>query len=68
MMLFVANEGYLDGIELSKIAGFESALLSYARSEFSDLMAEVDKTNGWNDEIEGKFKECVEKFKATQSW
>jgi F-type H+-transporting ATPase subunit alpha len=68
IMLYVANEGYLEGIEISKILDFEAALISYARSEFADMMSNVDETANWNKEIEGQFKECIEKFKSTQTW
>lgn len=68
LVLYVANEGYLEDIEINKILSFEGALLSYANSEYADLMADVNDGGKWNDEIEGKFKGLVEKFKSTQTW
>ena len=33
-----------------------------------ELMAEIDKTGNYNDQIESTFKAAIEKFKATQTW
>jgi len=68
MILFVANEGYLQDVEISKIGSFETALLSFARSEYAELMSKVDEKAGWDKDIQAEFKECVEKFKSTQTW
>jgi F-type H+-transporting ATPase subunit alpha len=68
LMLFCANEGYLKDVPVNKILDFESALLSYASSEYADVMKTIASTGDWNAELEGKFKELVTKFKATQTW
>ena len=68
LVLFVANEGYLEDVELNKVLDFEAALLSYANSEHSSLMDKVNESGDWNGEIEGQYKELVEKFKSTQTW
>ena len=68
LVLYVANEGYLEDIELNKVLDFEGALLSYANSESADLMAKVNEKGDWNGDIEGQFKALVEKFKSTQTW
>ncbi|BFM50144.1 F0F1 ATP synthase subunit alpha [Marinomonas sp. THO17] len=68
VVLYAANEGFLEDVETSKIASFESALLSYMNSEHADLMADINKTGNYNGEIEATFKASIEKFKATQTW
>ncbi len=68
LVLYCANEGYLADIEVNKILDFEAALLSYANSEYSDVMKQIADSGDWNSELEAKFKELVEKFKSTQSW
>jgi len=68
VVLYAANDGYLEDVETSKIASFESALLSYMNSEHADLMADINKTGNFNGEIEATFKAAIEKFKATQTW
>jgi F-type H+-transporting ATPase subunit alpha len=68
LVLYAANEGQLNDIEVAKILDFESALLSYMKSEHGDLMKDIVATGNWNDDIEATFKSAIEKFKATQTW
>ncbi|MCY0965233.1 F0F1 ATP synthase subunit alpha [Parathalassolituus penaei] len=68
LVIFAANEGYLKGVEVSKIRPFEAALLSFANSQYSELMAKINVKGDYNGEIEAGLKECIEKFKASQTW
>ena len=68
LVLFCANEGYLQDVEVNKVLDFESALLSYAESEGADLLKEINDTGNWNDELQGKMKALVDKFTSTQTW
>ena len=66
--LYAANEGYLRDVALNKVLDFESALLSYMNSEYGELLAHINATGDFDDEIEGKFRQAIEQFKATQTW
>jgi F-type H+-transporting ATPase subunit alpha len=66
--LYAANEGFLSGVPLNKIGDFEGALLSFMNSEFAEVMAQVNESGNYNDDISAKFKAGVEQFKATQTW
>ena len=68
VMLFAVNEGYMKDVELNKVADFESALLSFMASEYKELMANLDETGEYSDDVLASFKEALEKFKATQTW
>jgi F-type H+-transporting ATPase subunit alpha len=68
LVLYAANEGFLQDVELNKIVAFEQALLSYARSENAALLDEINAKPDYNDEVAGKLKALIEKFKATQTW
>ncbi|MFK7975268.1 MAG: F0F1 ATP synthase subunit alpha [Halioglobus sp.] len=68
LVLYAANEGHLDDVEVNKILDFESALLSFAHAEYGDLMSGIVESGDYNDEIEASFKEAIEKFKSTQTW
>ncbi|WP_120513856.1 F0F1 ATP synthase subunit alpha [Photobacterium salinisoli] len=68
LVIFSAEKGYLKDVELTKLADFEAALLSYAKSQFAELVAQIDETGAWNNEIEAQFAKLVEDFKATQTW
>ena len=68
LVLFAAERGYLDDVELNKIGDFEAALLSFANSEHADLMAEVNAKADYNDEVVAKLTALIDSFKATQTW
>ncbi|KXI22719.1 F0F1 ATP synthase subunit alpha [Photobacterium sanguinicancri] len=68
MVIFAAEKGYLTDVELTKLADFEAALLSYAKGHFAELVSQIDETGAWNDEIEAQFVKLVDDFKATQTW
>lgn len=68
LVIFCANEGHLKDIEVDKIGDFESALLSFMNSEYAETMKAIVDSGDWNADFEAKFKEGIEKFKATQSY
>ena len=68
VMLFAVNEGYMKDVELNKVADFESALLSFMAAEYKELMANLDETGEYSDDVLASFKEALEKFKSTQTW
>ncbi|WP_417596093.1 F0F1 ATP synthase subunit alpha [Oceanospirillum sp.] len=68
VVLYAANEGYLDDVPVNKIGDFETAILAYFNAEKADFMAEVNQSGAFNDEIKAGFKAGVEQFKATQTW
>ena len=68
LVLFAANEGYLDNVEVSKIKDFEKALLGFAYSEYSEFMKEIEDSGDYNDDIGSALKELLEKFVSTQTW
>lgn len=68
LMIYCANEGLLNDVEVAKVGDFETALLSFAHAEYSQTMKSIAQSGDWNDEYEAQFKELVEKFKATQTY
>lgn len=68
VVIYAAEKGYLEDIELKKIGDFEAALLSFANAEQPQLMARINSTGDYNSEIEAGLKGLIEQFKATQSW
>ena len=68
LSIYAANEGYLEDVEVNKIQAFEAALLSYANSEYKELMDKINVKGDYNDEIAAGLKELIEKFKSTQTW
>jgi F-type H+-transporting ATPase subunit alpha len=68
LVLYAANEGHLEDIEVNKIGDFERALLSYMHDEHGDLMSSIVESGDYSDEIEATFKTAIETFKSTQTW
>jgi F-type H+-transporting ATPase subunit alpha len=68
LVIYAATNGHLEDVEVNKIGAFEAALLSYANSEYADLMAKINVKGDYNDEIAAGLKECIESFKSTQSY
>ncbi len=66
--LFAANEGYLKPVPVNKVVDFEAALLSYMRSDHSDLLAKVNESGAWDGDIQASYKAALDKFSASQSW
>ncbi len=66
--LFAANEGFLDDVEVKKVVAFEASMQSYMKSEHSDLMAQINESGDYNDDIASALRQALEKFKSSQSW
>jgi F-type H+-transporting ATPase subunit alpha len=66
--LFSANEGFLDDVEVSKVGDFEAALLSNMNSSQAELMATINESGNFNDDIAGQMRTAIESFKKTGSW
>jgi F-type H+-transporting ATPase subunit alpha len=67
-VLFAANEGFLDDVEVEKVVSFEAQMLDWMRSEQKDLLEKINVKGDYNDEIAAGLKAALEKFKTTQSW
>jgi F-type H+-transporting ATPase subunit alpha len=65
--LFAANEGFLDSLEIDQVRDFEAGLQSYMKSEQGDLMANIQGTGDFNDEIKGSLLSAIEAFASTYS-
>ena len=68
LVLFAANEGFLQDVELTKIVAFERALLSYAKSEHGEMLAKINEKGDYNDDIAGQLRAVIQQFKSTQTW
>jgi len=64
MSLFAANEGLLDDVDVKKIVDFELAMHAYLQSNSADLMASINETGDFNDDIAAQMTKAIEAFKA----
>ena len=68
LVLFAVEKGYLNYVDLNKIADFESALLSYMSSERKDFMEGLSETGEYSDEVIKTFTDALDKFKTSQTF
>ena len=68
LMLFAANEGHLQDVEVEKVGAFEAALLSFAHAEHGELMRGIVEGDVDQDEIGRGFGALIETFKSTQTY
>ncbi|GBU09272.1 F0F1 ATP synthase subunit alpha [Gammaproteobacteria bacterium] len=68
VMLYTVEKGFLDDIEIAKIADFEKGLLGYIKANHTELMTQIDATGNYNDEIDATFRKSIEDYKANETW
>jgi F-type H+/Na+-transporting ATPase subunit alpha len=66
--LYAVDKGFVDDISLDKIGDFESALHSFMNSSKKDLMARINQTGDYSDDIESGLKSGIEEFKKNHTW
>ena len=66
--LYAANSGFLDKLEVKAVREFESALLAFMKSEESALMAKINETGDFSDDIKNGIHSAIERFIKTSSW
>jgi F-type H+-transporting ATPase subunit alpha len=62
--LFAANEGYLSDAPVNKVVAYEAAMLADMKSNHADLIAKINETGDYNDEIAAEMKAALENFRA----
>src|SRR6056297_1552118 len=67
-VLYAANEGFLDDVEVDNVVKFEAQLLDWMHAEQKDLLDKIGAEGKYDDDIVSGLKAALEKFKTTQSW
>ena len=68
LSLYAVNEGMLDDIEVTKVVDFEAAMQAYVKSNFGEMMDEINAEAKYSDEVVEKMKAAIEDFKQNGSW
>jgi len=66
--LFAVNEGFMDDVPVNKIVDFEAAMQSHLKSANADLIAKINDSGDFNDEIAASMKAAIQAFKANGVW
>jgi F-type H+-transporting ATPase subunit alpha len=68
VLLYAADNKYIDDVDVSKVGSFEASLLSYLHAEHAGLLAKINESGDYNSAIESDIRSALDKFKATQTW
>ena len=68
VVLFAANEGFLEDVAVARVADFERDLLAYMNSEHGDWMAQISEAGDYSDEIGEYMTKSIEAFKGSHSY
>jgi F-type H+-transporting ATPase subunit alpha len=66
--LFAANKGHLDGVDVKKITHFEKEFHAYLLREHTDLLAKINKTGDFGDDIQAGLENALKQFKTLGTW
>ena len=55
-------------MELKDVSNYEQAMHSFIAAEYKDLVASIDNSGDYNDEIEKQMRAALERFAAEGSW
>ncbi len=66
--LFAANEGFLKDVAVNKVVAFEAAMQAYLKANNADLIAKINDTGDYNDDIAAEMKAAIEAFKANSTY
>jgi len=66
--LFAVEEGYIDDVEVGKVMVFEEAMQSYFKSNYSDLIDEMNEKGEYTDEVKEKLDKALAEFKENGTW
>ncbi|MFV2004307.1 MAG: F0F1 ATP synthase subunit alpha [Gammaproteobacteria bacterium] len=62
--LLAANEGYLKDVDVKKVVAYETAMLAHMKSNQSELIAQINESGDFNDDIAAAMKSALDDFKT----
>ena len=63
--IYAGTKGFLDNVAVGDVGRFEQTLLDHMRSEYADVMNEIDNSGQLSEEAEEKIKGALEAFAKT---
>ena len=68
LIIFVANEGLLDDIDLDKVGPFEESLLKFFANEHQEVLDKIKEEKDLSDETKSQIKKYTEEFKKQEGF
>lgn len=63
-ILFAGANGYLDDLEVVRLASFEEGLMKFIDEKYPDIFHEIEKTGDLSDELQEKMHAALKEFKG----
>jgi F-type H+-transporting ATPase subunit alpha len=68
LSLYAVNGGYMDKVDRKKTVDFETALQAFAKTNYGDLLKQINEKPELTKEIEAALKKCCDDFVATGAY
>ena len=68
LVIFAAERGFLEDVELAKVQPFEKDLLAFAHSKYEQQLKDIDAKPVYSDEIVKVLTDIINDFKSTQTY
>ncbi len=68
LSIYAVDKGYMDNVPVAKIGDFEHGLHAHFFNTKGDVLASINQSGDWNDDLEAAFKAGIEEFVKTGSW
>jgi F-type H+/Na+-transporting ATPase subunit alpha len=68
LSLFAANEGYLDDVAVNDIVPFEAAMHAFINDKHAQMVADINASGNFNDDIAAGMSKAIEDFKANGAY
>ncbi|MFM8677003.1 MAG: F0F1 ATP synthase subunit alpha [Burkholderiaceae bacterium] len=65
LTLFAVNNGFMEGVDIKQLAGFEKSLRDFIRTKHAALMERLEKNKDMSKEDEAELRAAIEQFKKT---
>jgi F-type H+-transporting ATPase subunit alpha len=66
--LFAVNRGYMDDVEVKRVLAFESALQSFLKGKYADLLKKIEDSSDMDADSEKNLSAAIEDFKASAAY
>lgn len=68
LVWFAVDRGFVDDVEIKKVAAFHQVLLEYAASQHAEAMKKINADPVLSKEVDAVYSQLLKTFKETQTW
>jgi F-type H+-transporting ATPase subunit alpha len=68
LSLYAVNGGYMDKVDRKKTVDFEMALQAFAKTNYGDLLKQINEKPELSKEVDAALKKCCDDFVATGAY